>query len=59
MDYLIEIGKRAKDASMIMNLLNTETKNRGLKRVAEALVNESSKILKANREDVERQRRME
>lgn len=54
MDYLIEIGKRAKDASMIMNLLNTETKNRGLKKVAEALVNESSKILKANREDVEK-----
>lgn len=54
MEYLNEIGRRAKSASVTMNLLDTEAKNRGLKRVAERLVEETQKILKANEEDKKR-----
>lgn len=54
MEYLNEIGKRAKDASVAMNLLDTESKNRGLKKVAQCLVKETPKILKANEEDRKR-----
>ena len=54
MEYLEEIGKRAKTASAKMNLCDTELKNRGLKSAATLLVLEAEKILKANEADVKR-----
>lgn len=53
MDYLNAIGKRAKEASRIMNQLGVVEKNAGLVRAAAALLNHSEDILKANEADVE------
>lgn len=54
MEYLNEIGKRAKSAASVMNLLDTQSKNRGLKSAAEFLVRESRQILEANESDVQK-----
>ncbi|MDA4129424.1 MAG: glutamate-5-semialdehyde dehydrogenase [Thaumarchaeota archaeon] len=50
---LIDIGKRAKAASLELAQLPTEKKNGALQKMAIALENNSERILAANRKDVE------
>ena len=50
--YLIQIGKRAKDASHRLAILSTVKKNEALKAVAAALVANSEAIIAANEIDV-------
>jgi len=52
MSELIEIGKRAKEASKQLAHLNTEKKNRVLLLVADLLENAKSELLKANEADL-------
>ncbi|MDO5291829.1 MAG: glutamate-5-semialdehyde dehydrogenase [bacterium] len=52
MEYLVELGKKAKAASTKMNVLSQQQKNDGLKAVAQALVANKDRILKANEVDV-------
>lgn len=51
-EYLIEIGKRAKKCQFEMNLLTTEQKNNALKAVAQALIDNTEKLLTENAKDV-------
>lgn len=51
-EYLVEIGARAKAASVKMGLLATDEKNNGLQVVADALVSNSEYILAENEKDV-------
>lgn len=51
-EYLTGIGQSAKAAQAKMNILTTEKKNEVLCKVAEAIVNSSDDILKANETDV-------
>lgn len=52
MVYLEEIGKRAKKAASVLNILGQEQKNEGLRRAAEALLKQEAEILSANEEDI-------
>lgn len=52
MNELIEIGKRAKQASYQLAHLNSDEKNRILIRVADLLENSSPEILEANKADL-------
>lgn len=52
-EYLIELGKKSKEASMKMALLSTKEKNDGLEKVANALVENSEAILIENAKDVD------
>lgn len=52
-NLILEICKRAKAASYELAKLSTETKNRALFNMAEALEKNTSKILEANQKDVE------
>lgn len=54
MEYLNELGKRAKAAAEAMNLLTERQKNEGLLKAAEALLNEEALIMRENEADVER-----
>lgn len=54
MEYLIELGKRAKAAATAMNRLGQTEKNEGLEAVANALLINMDRILKANEVDVAR-----
>lgn len=54
MEYLNELGKRAKAAAEAMNLLTERQKNDGLLKAAEALLNEEALIMRENEADVER-----
>lgn len=51
-EYLVEIGARAKAASVKTGLLATDEKNNGLQAVADALVSNSEYILSENEKDV-------
>lgn len=53
MNYLEEIGKRAKAASTKLNILGQEDKNKGLIAAANALLNKEGEILTANEEDIQ------
>jgi glutamate-5-semialdehyde dehydrogenase len=53
---LEEIGAKAKRASREMNRLGVTEKNQGLEAVAKALLDNRSRLLQANRKDVERAR---
>ena len=53
MEYLDSLGKRAKDASVRLNVLDAASKNLGLRAAAQALVKESASIIEANRLDME------
>ena len=55
-EYLVDIGKRARDCQFKMNLLSTEVKNEALVKVADALVANAATLLEANRLDVEASR---
>lgn len=52
-NYIINIGRRAKDASRIMTTANTNLKNDALLYMAEALINNKDTIIKANITDME------
>ncbi|MSS62559.1 glutamate-5-semialdehyde dehydrogenase [Velocimicrobium porci] len=52
MEYMEELGKRAREASIYMGQLSVKDKNRGLKAVAEALIQHSEELLEANKKDV-------
>ena len=54
MEYLVDLGKRAKSAATALSLLGQEQKNEGLQAVANALVANMERILKANEVDVAR-----
>jgi len=56
MEYLDNLGKRAKDAAYVMSNLSTEEKNCGLHKTAEALINNADIIINANLIDVENAR---
>lgn len=51
-DYMIEIGKKSKEASRILSNISTEIKNKALKNMASMLILDSDTILIANQEDV-------
>ena len=51
-DYMIEIGKKSKEASRILSNIGTEIKNKALKNMASMLILDSDKILIANQKDV-------
>ena len=53
MTAMIEIGKRAKAASIELAKVPTEVKNRALRDMADALEKNAEEIVKANQEDVE------
>ncbi|MEM2092358.1 MAG: gamma-glutamyl-phosphate reductase, partial [Candidatus Bathyarchaeia archaeon] len=52
-ELILNICKRAKEASYILARLPTETKNRALYNMADALENHADEILEANKIDVE------
>ena len=54
MEYLKNLGERAKVAAFTLNRLSDEDKNRALVKAAEELVAQSDEILSANAEDVAR-----
>lgn len=54
MTDLTLLGQKAVEAKYEMQILDTETKNRALLKVAERLIADSGKILAANEEDLER-----
>lgn len=56
MDYLENIGSRAKSASVKLALMLQDEKNNALRSCAKALINRQESILKANSEDVSRSR---
>lgn len=54
MEYLSELGMKAKAAAAVMNLLTKQQKNEGLLMAAKALLKEEALIMKENEADVER-----
>lgn len=53
MNYLEQLGIRAKKAASCLNLLMQDEKNKGLQACAQALLNEEADILAANEQDVQ------
>ena len=53
MTAIVEMGKRARAASVELAKLSSEVKNRALIAMADALEDDTEEILKANRIDVE------
>ena len=56
MEYLNEIGKRAKRASFILGKLSNQKKNEALLAIAEALIEHQNDIIVENQKDVEKAR---
>lgn len=54
MEYLENLGQRAKKSSAILNSLGQQQKNNGLKAVADGLMANMESILKANQLDVQK-----
>lgn len=55
-EYVIEKAKIAKEASRKMNSIDSETKNKALRAMSEALINNFDEILKANSQDMSKGR---
>jgi len=51
-EYLNDIGARAKACQFVMNRVSTDDKNRALRMVAKALIDNSEMLIKANEIDV-------
>ena len=51
-DYMVQIGKKAKEASRVLSNIGTEIKNNALKNMAARLILDSDNILVANAKDV-------
>ncbi|MGZ6009863.1 MAG: glutamate-5-semialdehyde dehydrogenase, partial [Rhizomicrobium sp.] len=49
---MLELGKRAKDASRALREASTETKNKALRAAAVAIRNRAKEILAANAQDM-------
>lgn len=54
MEYLENLGQKAKKSAMILNSLGQKDKNNGLKAVAKALIENADTILSANEIDVKK-----
>jgi glutamate-5-semialdehyde dehydrogenase len=52
MNYLEQLGSKARKAATALNLMQQEDKNKALKQCAEALLNEQAEILASNENDV-------
>ncbi len=52
MEYLDNLGKKAKSAKYILQKLSTDVKNSALKSVADALIHRQEYILEANKQDI-------
>ena len=53
LDYLESLGKRAKEASVKLNILDAASKNLGLRAASAALVRDTEEILAENKKDVD------
>ena len=53
MTNLTEMGKKAEAAKLLLQKLSADEKNRGLKKAAEALVQNTNKILDENKKDTD------
>ena len=53
MKDIIELGKRAKQASLSLATAGSNTKDNALQKIAEALIDNSDKIIAANAKDLE------
>ncbi len=53
MDYLLDLGKKAKDSATILNKLSQKEKNKGLYEVSKAIAENEDYILSANKVDIE------
>lgn len=51
--YVLEIAKRARDASYQLAVLSTEVKNKALREMAGAIESSKARIMEANAEDIE------
>ena len=51
---IYELGKRAKEASYDLGIVSTTEKNKALESMANALINNTNEIIKANKEDLDR-----
>lgn len=51
---IYELGKRAKEASYDLGIESTTEKNKALESMANALINNTNEIIKANKEDLDR-----
>ncbi|MDU1567578.1 MAG: glutamate-5-semialdehyde dehydrogenase [Clostridium sp.] len=51
---IYELGKRAKEASYDLGIASTTEKNKALESMANALINNTNEIIKANKEDLDR-----
>jgi glutamate-5-semialdehyde dehydrogenase len=56
-DLILEMCKKAKSASYLLGQLSTETKNKALYNMADALEKNAGEIIKANKKDVEASRK--
>ncbi|WP_195263905.1 MULTISPECIES: glutamate-5-semialdehyde dehydrogenase [unclassified Clostridium] len=54
MPSIYELGKRAKEASYDLGIASTTEKNKALESMANALINNTNEIIKANKEDLDR-----
>lgn len=52
MSYLVELGKKAKEASRVLNTLEQVMKNQALKKAAKLLIEREDEIIEANKIDV-------
>ncbi len=52
MDYLIDLGKKARQASRVLNTLGQEKKNDGLRRAAQLILEREDEIIEDNKIDV-------
>lgn len=53
MDYLLQLGEKAKKSATILNILSQKDKNKGLFEVSKAIVKCEDYILEANKIDIE------
>ncbi|MBS5884281.1 MAG: glutamate-5-semialdehyde dehydrogenase [Clostridium sp.] len=51
---IYELGKRAKEASYDLGIASTTEKNKAIESMANALINNTNEIIKANKEDLDR-----
>lgn len=53
MNYLEELGRKARNAAAVTGILGVERKNEGLRKAAQALLDNEENILKANGADID------
>ncbi len=55
--YLVDIGIKAKEASKVLSVASSETKNNALRAIAQSLKENAEKIISENKKDLENGRR--